>query len=134
MSFCFLPGCKLEEPTSGVVIYCSPNRLHGFYSVLLEQKKKITNECIFLNFFKCQQTGIENYLDNGIFILNDSKVKMVLKDVALISIMKVVRSTLNQLKRRTSRLGNDIFSKLETLHTKESINPFFIIDSFTRLN
>lgn len=101
MSSCFFPTHKLGELTNSVVIRCSLNYLHEFYSILSIQRRKIVDEYIFGNFFKCRQTDMSDYLVkhliensqvNGIFILKDNKFQRGLKDVALIIGMKVVKT------------------------------------------
>lgn len=92
--FVSFPGRKLGDPVSRVVIRCAPNRLHEFYNVLSLWRRETVGECIFLDFFKCRQTGLSGYLveylieipSQWYFILNNHEVYMGLKDVADIRI------------------------------------------------
>lgn len=68
---------------------------------------------------------IENYHDIGFFILNGNELKMYLKDVALISGLKVVKIDFRQIE--ASNLT--IVWELKDLGTRRSIKSFLEVDS-----
>lgn len=86
------PACSIVEGC-GVVVRYLPCIFGEFHSLLSSQRNKIVDECIFANFCKCKQGGYLEfwwttcycYQGAVIFRLNNVKVKMSLKDVALIS-------------------------------------------------
>lgn len=75
----------------------------------------------------------QNYQDNRIFNLDDNEVKMGLKDVALISRMKVADTKFNPTET-SHPMFREYFLELKKLHTRKSINPFLVVDSLRRLN
>lgn len=52
---------------------------------------------------------LENYLDKGILVLNDSEVKMGLKYVAFISGMKVVKTDFKPTKMKHPNFKDRFF-------------------------
>lgn len=50
---------------------------------------------------------LENYQDKGIFIINDNGVKTGLKDVMLISELKIAKADFKASKSKTLCLGID---------------------------
>lgn len=116
---------KLGNLVSKMVILCAPNRLHEFHSLTKEE-----DECILADFFKYRHTGmsaywvehlIENYQGSGICILNDNEVKMDLKDVTLISGLKVAKTNFRPTKASHPTCRDRYFLRIKKV-TYQDIN------------
>lgn len=75
---------------------------------------------------------IENYQRNRIFILNYNEVKMELKNVALISIMKVVKTDFKPTDRTPYTFRERYFVEIQRMTYMKLINSFSTVDSLGR--
>lgn len=59
--FNFFLVCNIGEPPNTVIVRCSPNKLHEFYSLISFRRREKIDNSIFGGFFKCQTTSMSGF-------------------------------------------------------------------------
>lgn len=72
---------------------------------------------------------LDNYQSEGKFILNKNDVKFGLKDVVLISRLRVAPTYFEPTEMQKPSSEDRFFPEIKTLATRRTIKPFFIVDS-----